>query len=270
MKEQDEERTPDTSTPDTSTPDESAPDFVFLGIPRKEWGPDTEAAFDAEVSAREAAADSEAAANECKRLLEEVASAESALSALEEEARLAEEKKQAASDALSSALTRDDVIAAQVELNKAEAEAHNLFEKTNAARQALDRARDSHSEARENAVNLRRVAESQRRNADALAEQARAYEIPDILAERKRREKAAHLKRHYDEQLARRKSSMKASCRDCRFWLPRRDSTETGECRARPPSSIGFPTVADYGWCGLCDPLPDSSPASGAGAPEQA
>lgn len=265
-----EKLTPDTSTPDTSTPDESAPDFVFLGLPRAEWGPETEAAFYAEVSARKAAADSEAAANECKRLLEEVASAESALSALEEAASLTEGKKQAAESAFSSALTQDEIVAAQLEKNKAEAEAQELVEKTVKARQVLDCARASLYEAQKNAGWLERVAKMERQNADALADRASNIEIPGILAEKKRQKKEEYLQRVYREQLSRRESFMKTTCRDCRFWLPKRETVDSGECHARPPVSTGFPSVAAYGWCGLCAPLPDSSPAAGAGAPEQA
>jgi hypothetical protein len=53
---------------------------------------------------------------------------------------------------------------------------------------------------------------------------------------------------------------MREQCRDCRFWLPRKDFTEErggGYCRRYPPAFMlentlndGWPNVHQYEWCG--------------------
>ena len=257
--------TPDTSTPDTSTPDESAQDFVFLGMPRKEWGPMVSAAYDAEAEARRAEAALPPLVTERDRLLSEVSAAESALSALERENDPVFRRSQDAAAAVPLATTPESLVKAQAALNKANLELQENVRKSGEARVNVERLRQLLSRAQMDLNDAESVARERRRNADGLAEDAKAYEIHDVLEERRFREEEERRKRNFDEQLERRAPYMKARCRDCRFWLPGMASTNKGECHACPPVSSSFPAVLASGWCGRCDPLPDSAPVAGDG-----
>lgn len=232
------------------------PNFEFLGIPRRHWGQQTAAAYQAERNAVAAEAAFAAAEKTLADRREEVARTDAEARTAEEEARFAANRAREAREKAEKATSREDFETCKADAAKTKEEADDAAVRARDARQHADTVRNSlpivSAEVERTRGNARRL----RTEADAAAKRATETELPTIRANMARAEAAKRAEREAAALIEARAHIPHTACRDCRHWMPNDSDPANGTCHARPGEP---PTVSAANWCALGEAVPPPS-----------
>lgn len=250
-----------------TTSTDTDPEFVFLGIPRRHWGPMTLAAFNAENHAKSVAAEAETADKRLAELRAKLEADSKRLADAEEDATLARNAAARARENFDRAASREEREEWKAKLPEMDAKADELAVRAKEIKREIDGGRNAiqywTGEVQRQKGNALRV----RQTADAAAKNASAKEIPEIRARLAKVEAEAVAAKEADALRAARERLPRTVCRDCRFWEPFGNDPTRGPCHALPPSTgtgsnLSGVTLSEphivlaTNWCGKGEPLP--------------
>lgn len=246
-----------TDTTDTATPGANADaDPIFLGIPRRHWGQQTTAAYQAEQNATAA----EAAFAEAEKSLadrrEEADRTEAEARTAEEEARFAANRAREAREKVEKATRKEDFEAFKADAAKAKEEADAAAVRAREARQHADTFETTMGYYTAQVERTRSNARRLRTDADAAAKRATESELPMLRANMVRAEARARAEREAAALIEARAHLPHTVCRDCRHWMPFDADPSKGECHA---SHGEPPTVSAANWCAMGEAVPPPS-----------